>query len=115
MFDAAAGDEKKAEPGVYVKEGEALTMAHEREQHAVPVRVIYNGLTKPLEVSLNARTSKVLEAALDLFGINQNRHIMALYTATGVELLDGESLKEQGVKENDLLLLRPSTVKGGRK
>jgi hypothetical protein len=31
----------------------------------------------------------------------------------GKELPDAETLKQAGVKPNDVLLLRPSTVKGG--
>lgn len=77
------------------------------------VQVNYNGLVKDLTTNEAEKVQAVLERAENAFQITQNRHTLALFTETGVELSDTQSVKEAGIKSGDELLLRPSRVKGG--
>jgi len=53
----------------------------------------------------------LLDQAISAFGA-ANPHTLSLYK-DGTELVDGQTLKEAGVKPEDQLLLRPSKMKGG--
>lgn len=104
----------------HVQEEEALHHAHEQEEEKeesdeceVTVEVTYNGVTKSLHVNLDNLAKVALAAAIQLFGVSQNPHLLSLYNETGTELADEKSLRDQGVKKCVLLLLRPGTVKGG--
>jgi hypothetical protein len=77
------------------------------------VEITYNGLTKTLRVEAEERVSALLQQAIAAFGITQNAHLLALFRENGTELLDNESLERAGVKPGELLLLRPSAVRGG--
>ena len=77
------------------------------------ITVVYNGLTKPLEVSNVELISSLLAKAIAAFGNLPAPHTLALYDDEGRELPDGESVKDAKVKKGDRLLLRPSTVKAG--
>ena len=77
------------------------------------VTVVYNGLTKPIEVSKEEQISSALAKAIAAFGNLPAPHTLALYNDEGRELPDGESVKDAKVKKGDRLLLRPSTVKAG--
>lgn len=77
------------------------------------ITVVYNGLTKPIEVSKDELISSVLAKAIAAFGNLPAPHTLALYDGEGRELPDGESVKDAKVKKGDRLLLRPSTVKAG--
>ena len=55
----------------------------------------------------------ILERALNAFRIQANRHIMALFTEAGVELPDNSSAQAAGIKPGEILILRPSNVRGG--
>jgi hypothetical protein len=77
------------------------------------VKIDYNGLVKELTGEAQERVQALLERAENAFQITQNRHTLALFNASGVELSDGQSLKEADVKGGDELLLRPSRIKGG--
>jgi hypothetical protein len=77
------------------------------------VKIDYNGLVKELTVEPQEKVQALLERAENEFKITQNRHTLALFNGSGVELNDTLSLKEAGVKNGDELLLRPSQIKGG--
>jgi hypothetical protein len=77
------------------------------------VMVVYNGLTKPIEVSKDEQMSSVLQKAIAAFGNLPQPHTLALYNDEGREMPDGETVKDAKVKKGDRLLLRPSTVKAG--
>jgi Protein of Unknown function (DUF2604) len=77
------------------------------------VQVVYNGLTKPLEVEPNQQMIAVVERAAHLFGITQNVHTLALFKEDGSEIAIEQSVAAAGIKVGELLALRPSVVRGG--
>jgi hypothetical protein len=77
------------------------------------VTVTYSGLTKAFTPTPHQTVHSLLELALNAFGIQNNRHTQSLYSADRGELADVLSLEAAGVKNHDVLLLRPSQVKGG--
>lgn len=77
------------------------------------IQVVYNGLSKPLEVSKDELISSVLQKAIAAFGNLPAPHTLALYDSDGHELQDGNSVHGSKIKKGDRLLLRPSTVKAG--
>jgi hypothetical protein len=77
------------------------------------VLIVYNGISKPLRVQLDERVAAVLQGAIAAFGIVQNPHLLALFRENGSELPDGESVERAGLKPGEILLLRPSAVRGG--
>ena len=79
------------------------------------VKIDYNGLVRHLSISLHERVQAVLERGENEFQITQNRHTLALFNASGVEVADTQSVKEAGIKPGDELLLRPSRIKGGNR
>ena len=50
------------------------------------VEVAYNGVTKSIEVHLQETVEKLLNRAMDLFGIQNQRHLMALFRTDGSEV-----------------------------
>lgn len=86
---------------------------HDGRDKSFEITVVYNGLTKPLEVSKAELMSSVLAQAIAAFGNLPAPHTLALYNDEGRELPDGESVKDAKLKKGDRLLLRPSTVKAG--
>jgi hypothetical protein len=87
--------------------------AEQTSPSRLQVKVDYNGLVKDLTAEPEEKVKALLERAENAFNITQNRHTLALFNASGVELSDTQSLKEAGVKTGDELLLRPSRIKGG--
>jgi hypothetical protein len=77
------------------------------------ITVVYNGLTKPVEVSKDELIGSVLQKAIAEFGNLPAPHTLALYDADGHELQDGSTVHDSKIKKGDRLLLRPSTVKAG--
>ena len=78
------------------------------------IEVIYNGVTKPLEVRSHETVHAALEHALDIFQIRDQRHIFALYREDGSEVTPEDvTLESAGIKAGTELALRPSRVKGG--
>jgi hypothetical protein len=55
---------------------------------------------------------QLLDKAIAAFGPLPNPHTLAIYK-DGQELADSLTIKQAGIKPHDVLLLRPSTVKGG--
>jgi len=74
--------------------------------------VLYDGVKKPFVVRPEETVKRLLDQAISAFGPLPNPHTLSLYKA-GKELPDGETLRQAGVKPHDVLLLRPSAVKGG--
>lgn len=86
---------------------------HDGRDKSFEITVVYNGLSKPLQVSKDELISSLLAEAIKAFGNLPSPHTLALYDAEGRELSDGETVKDAKVKKGDRLLLRPSTVKAG--
>lgn len=78
------------------------------------VTVTYNGNDKVIEYRPDEKVRAVLDRALDEFHVNSNRHLMGLFTEGNVELPDDATMSAAGVKPGELLVLRQSTVRGGR-
>jgi hypothetical protein len=77
------------------------------------VEVLYDGVKKPFEVRLEEPVKKLLGQAIHAFGPLPAPHTLSLYK-DGKELPDSSTIEQAGIKPCDVLLLRPSTVKGGR-
>jgi hypothetical protein len=77
------------------------------------VLVTYNGVNKHIEVQSNELVRALLDRAVHAFGPIPNPHLLGLFTQDGRELQDNKTLKEEGVRPDDHLLLRPSAVRGG--
>lgn len=89
-------------------------VAREKPKHTVHVTVVYNGVSKKIEIDREATLKTLLERAIALFGNLPQPHTLALWTEKGVELTNEHAtLKDAHVKDGDSLILRPSTVKGG--
>lgn len=97
---------KKAEAEV----AEAIReLEHLRE---FTIEILYDGVKKKFEVRVEEKVKTLLDKALAAFGPLPNPHTLSLYKG-GDELSDSQTLKDVGVKPHDVLLLRPSKVKGG--
>lgn len=104
--EEAQHDVKKAEAEV----AEAIReLEHPKE---FTVEILYDGIKKKFEVRAQETVKALLDKALAAFGPLPNPHTLSLYKG-GEELSDSQTLKEAGVKPHDILLLRPSKVKGG--
>lgn len=84
-------------------------LEHPRE---FTVEILYDGVKKKFDVHAEETVKTLLDKALATFGPLPNPHTLSLYKG-GAELADGKTLKDVGVKPHDVLLLRPSKVKGG--
>jgi len=112
-LETALEKEHDAQREVEKAEAEVEAAIREIEHPRVfTVEVLYNGVKKKFEVRLEEAVKRLLEQAIAAFGPLPNPHTLSLYK-NGVELADSQSIKEAGIKPHDLLLLRPSTVKGG--
>jgi hypothetical protein len=78
-----------------------------------PVTVTFNGLNKALQVRPHDTVKQVLDRAIAEFGNPPNPHTLALYSAAGVELPEGQTVQDARIRPHDTLLLRTSAVKGG--
>lgn len=87
----------------------------DHDDHSKPfeIVIVYNGLSKPLDVTKSDLIGEVLRRAIEIFGNPPNPHTLALYTADRGELQDSQTVKESGIKKHEKVLLRPSTVKAG--
>jgi hypothetical protein len=112
-LDKAREKESEAEREVAKAEAEVKEAIHEIE-HArhFTVEIIYDGVKKPFEVRIEETVKQLLDRAIHAFGPLPNPHTLSLYK-DGKELADSQTIKEAGIKPCDVLLLRPSTVKGG--
>jgi|SRR6185437_16699135 len=85
----------------------------EKHPHQFEVTVIYNGVPKKFEVRRNELVQRLLDQARQAFGPIPQPHLLGLFTTAGVELNDKQTIEAAGVKPNEQLLLRPSSVRGG--
>ena len=81
--------------------------------HKFGVRVTYNGMDKDIEVQPQETVKSLLDRAIHVFGPLPNPHLLALFAQDGRELQDGKTIREEGIKAGEHLLLRPSAVRGG--
>jgi hypothetical protein len=77
------------------------------------VQIVYNGVTKPLEVERNQLVTVVLQRAITLFGITQNPHLLSFFRQDGSLVPETDTVERAGLKPGQVLLLRPNAVKGG--
>lgn len=77
------------------------------------VEIVYNGVTKSLQVEPEERVTAVLQKAIASFGITQNQHLLSLFRQDGSVVPENESVERAGLKPGEVLLLRPNAVKGG--
>src|SRR5439155_6589641 len=92
------------------KEGRRMTVIVEKK---FVVEIVYNGVTKPLEVKPEEQVTALLHKAIAAFGITQNAHLLSLFRQDGTAVPENESIERAGLKSSELLLLRPNAVKGG--
>lgn len=78
------------------------------------VQVVYNGVTKPLQVEPEERVTALLQQAIAAFGITQQPHLLSLFRQDGTAVPENESVERAGLRPDEVLLLRPNAVKGGR-
>lgn len=76
------------------------------------VEALYDGVKKAFEVRIEETVKHLLDKVIRAFGAGPNPHTLSLYK-DGKELADGQTIKNAGIKPCDVLLLRPSKVKGG--
>src|SRR5260370_3842704 len=77
------------------------------------VDVIYNGITKPLQVQPEEQVPALLQRAIAAFGITQQPHLLSLFRQDGSVIPENGSVESAGLKLGEILLLRPNAVKGG--
>ncbi|HEX3609427.1 MAG TPA: hypothetical protein VHU14_07150 [Solirubrobacterales bacterium] len=87
--------------------------AEKKAQPKQHVSVLYNGVSQTLPFRPRETVGELLAAAIRVFGIVENQHLLSLFNAAGAELPDAETLHAAGVKKGDKLVLRPGVVKGG--
>jgi hypothetical protein len=81
-------------------------------EHDATVTVTFNGQDKNFAFHPHELVSALLERAKKEFNV-EGQHLLSLFSENGVELPDGETLHQAGVRPGALLVLRQSTVKGG--
>jgi hypothetical protein len=92
----------------------AENVARHEQKHEIRVGIEYNGLSKKIEINPDATVRMLLERAIRAYGNLPQPHTLALWTAQGQELTnEQQTLREAHIKDGDVLILRPSAVKGG--
>jgi hypothetical protein len=77
------------------------------------VDIVYNGVTKPVQVQPEEQVTALLQKAIAIFGITQNPHLLSLFRQDGSVVPENESVERAGLQPGEVLLLRPNAVKGG--
>jgi hypothetical protein len=77
------------------------------------VEIVYNGITKSLQVEPDEQVTAVLHRAIAAFGITQQPHLLSLFRQDGSVVPENESVERAGLRPGEVLLLRPNAVKGG--
>jgi hypothetical protein len=86
----------------------------QQQVHTFSIEVAYNGVTESLTVQPHETVHAALEQAMNLFNIQNQRHLMAFYREDGTEVEpENISLVDAHITPGTLLALRPSRVKGG--
>jgi hypothetical protein len=112
-LEKALKQEQEAHRGVKKAEAEVAEAIRELEHpREFTVEILYDGVKKTFEVRPEETVKMLLDKALAAFGPLPAPHTLSLYKG-GDELADAQTLKDAGVKPHDVLLLRPSKVKGG--
>lgn len=112
-LESAQAKEKEAQKDILKAEAEIKEAMHEIENPCrFTIEVLYDGVKKKFEVRTAETVKHILDQSLRAFGPLPNPHMLSLYK-DGNELADNETVKEAGIKPHDVLLLRPSKVKGG--
>lgn len=78
------------------------------------VTVTFNGADREITYNPSAPVQVLLNHAKQAFGVQSN-HLLSLFTDNGTELPDNESAADAGIVSGALLVLRQSTVRGGRR
>lgn len=78
------------------------------------VTITYNGNDKIISYKPDETVRTVLDRALAEFHVTSNPHLMGLFTEGNVELPDDSTMSAAGVQPGQLLVLRQSTVRGGK-
>jgi hypothetical protein len=100
---------------VEVSENAHVRVAEDADQES-KVEVIYNGVKKKVEFEFSETMGTLRERAIKEFGNVPTPHLLSLFTTAGVEFgpdQDQKTVREAGIKNNEVLLLRPSVVRGG--
>ena len=85
-----------------------------KPKQEIELGIVYNGLTKQIEISRDATVKMLLDRAIAAYGNLPQPHLLSLWDAHGVELTnEQQTLKDAKLKDGDVLLLRPGAVKGG--
>jgi hypothetical protein len=77
------------------------------------VDVVYNGVSKSLQVNPEERVTALIQRAIALFGVTQNAHLLSLFREDGTVVDESQSVEQAGLRPGQELLLRPNVVKGG--
>jgi uncharacterized protein DUF2604 len=77
------------------------------------VEIVYNGVTKSVQVEPEQQVTALLQKAITTFGITQQPHLLSLFRQDGSVVPENESVEQAGIKPGEILLLRPNAVKGG--
>jgi hypothetical protein len=113
-LEKAIEKEREAEHEIAEAEHEIKEAIREEEEEPrqFTVEVLYDGVKKKFEVRSEETVKHLLDKAIAAFGPLPNPHTLAIYK-DGKELTDTLTIEQAGIKPHDVLLLRPSTVKGG--
>ena len=114
-LDKAMHDLERAERDVE-KATEKIeeVIEEEKHRHEFTVEVLYNGVKKPFEVRRDELVNTLLDKAIKEFGPIPNPHTLSLFTEGGDEFGGAKTIEAAGVRPGEVLLLRPSQVKGGK-
>src|SRR5687767_4639384 len=77
------------------------------------VTVTFNGHDELVPFQPAANLDALLAHAKKAFDVQSN-HLLSLFTEAGIELTDNQSGEDAGVLPGAVLILRQSTVRGGR-
>jgi hypothetical protein len=78
------------------------------------VRILYNGLTRDLEVHAHEKMKVVTDHAIKLFEVTEQPHLLALFDEQNHEFIDlTQTVTEAGLEPGQRLVLRQSQVRGG--
>ena len=112
-LEKAREKEREVQKEIVEAEAKVAKVTEEIENPQVfTVEVLYDGVKKSFEVRVGETVKHLLDKAIRAFGTLPNPHTLSLYK-DGKELPDTQTIKEAGIKPCDVLLLRPSKVKGG--
>ena len=88
---------------------------HQDQDEEITLRISYNGVVRELEnVKATDAGAAVLQRALTLFANVERPHEERLYRKDSAdELSSDQTVKQLGLKDEELLVLHPRSVQGG--